>query len=290
MRITANELRQYGACSKGVEYIERVYPNGAQIIDIIQDKNIEKELLHWGRKNLTHTPEEFEVYCKACNIINTDNHWYSHNLRDCLYVVKSHDVENSQRVFDSNDVNDSSDIVACESVSNSSQVFTASLVDNSQRVAHCANVNESNNVCFSKMLSRCVNIYNSKNVFDSSEIVVSENVTDSYFCQNCKNIKHCMFCDGLENAEYYLFNQPVDKERFELFVQQYKRFMQCKLAFASEWPENLIRAYAPAVTRKIYEWYKPIPEKFWKWAKTLPGYDSMMLYNITMLPEILVEE
>ena len=290
MLITTELLRKYKACEQGIEYIQRFYPNGAEMIDIIHDPNIDKEFLYWGRKNLTHSAEEFDAYCHTCNIVNTDCHWCSYNLHDSNFIVESHDIENSERIFESNDIEHSFDVVASESISNSSQIFTSSLVDNSSHIMHCSNITECNNTCFSKIISHSENIYNSKNVFTSSEIITSENVTNSYFCQNCRNIKHCMFCDGIEDVEYYLFNQPVDKERFELFTQQYKRFMQFKLAFAPIWPENMIKAFTPVVTQKKYEWYNAISEKFWKWAKTLPGYDYILVYNITLIPEILIAE
>lgn len=289
MFITVDLLKKHKACENGIKYIERFYPNGAEMIDIIRDKHINKEMLHWGREHLTHTPEELAAYWEACHIVNSDGIWYGQNIHNSKFVVKSKEVKGSDRVYHSEDVINSSDIVYGETISNSAQVFASTMVSNSSLIAQCNNITESKNICFSTMVSRSINIYNSKNVFGSSEIIKCDNVTDSYFCQDCKNIKHCMFCEGVEDAEYYLFNQPIDKERFELFLQQYKRFMQSRLAFAPEWPENLIRTYSPSISQKFDEWYKPIPEKFWKWARTLPGFDSMLLYNITMLPEILVD-
>lgn len=289
MFITVDLLKKHKACENGIKYIERFYPNGAEMIDIIRDKHINKEMLHWGREHLTHTPEELAAYWEACHVINSDGIWYGQNIHNSKFVVKSKEVKDSDRIYHSEDVINSSDIVYGEIISNSAQVFASTMVSNSSLIAQCNNITESKNICFSIMVSRSINIYNSKNVFGSSEIIKCDNVTDSYFCQDCKNIKHCMFCEGIEDAEYYLFNQPIDKERFELFLQQYKRFMQSRLAFAPEWPENLIGTYSPCISQKFDEWYKPIPEKFWKWARTLPGFDSMLLYNITMLPEILVD-
>lgn len=289
MFLTAEKLKQMRACQKGVEYIERFFPNGAELIDIINTRHVPKEFLHWGRENLTVSQEELEAYCKVCKIINTEGFWYSEKVTDSRYVVKSSEVSGSERIFRSNDVEDSQDIVDSETIIKSAQVFTSSMVSYSSLIAASTNISESRNVCFSKTISRGVNVYNSENVLSSSEIIKSENVTDSYFCQNCKNIKHCMFCNGIEDAEYYLFNQPVDKERFELFIQQYKRFMQAQLNFVVRWPENLIKAYSPIITSKFDDWYKSIPDRFWKWARTLPGFDSMLVYDITMLPEILID-
>lgn len=230
------------------------------------------------------------AYAEACKIVNSDNYWYSDNLCNSNYIVKSTKVSDSERVFHSSDVDKGNDIVNCDTIESSRQIFFSSIVNDCLRVAHSINIGNSVNVVHSQMVSRSRNITHSKNVFASSEIIKSDYVTDSYFCQNCKNIKHCMFCNGLEGAEYYIFNQPVDKERFEFLVEQYKRLVQYELVFTSDWPENLIKAYTPTFTLKFSEWYKSIPNKFWKWVRTLPNFDSMLLYNITMNPEILVDK
>jgi hypothetical protein len=98
-----------------------------------------------------------------------------------------------------------------------------------------------------------------------------------------------MFCEGLENAEYHIFNKPVDKKMYELFETQYKKYMTGQLEFISNWPQNLVVSTHVSPTRKFDDWYHPISEKFWKWIRTLPGFDSMLIYNITMLPEILID-
>jgi hypothetical protein len=74
---------------------------------------------------------------------------------------------------------------------------------------------------------------------------------------------------------------------YELFEKQYFKYMTTQLAFVAEWPENLAVGTYVAPTRKFDDWYHSIDTKFWKWVRTLPGFDPMILYNITMLPEIL---
>lgn len=290
MFITAEKLKHFGACEKGVLYIQEFYPNGAELIDIINDPNIEKEMLHWGRKKLDYTLEELEAYCKVCNIINTEGYWYCVDVHNSKNIVKSTDINSCERVFHSNDIYNSFDIVNGDSVSNSSQVFASAMIDLSKKILHCVNVSSGENICFSTAIGRSKNIFESKNVFYSSEIIRSENVTASHFCQDCKNIKYCLFCNEIENAEYYIFNQPVDKERFDLFVEQYIRFMETELEFSPEWPSNLSVICAPLITRKTFDWYKSVRPKFWKWVRTLPNFDSVILYNMTFLPEVLLEE
>ena len=289
MLITADLLRKYKACDQGIRYVERFYPEGVDMIDIIRDRHINKEFLHWGREHLSNGPEELEAYCAACNIVNSDGYWYSQDVVDSKYVVKSKQVTSSIGIFGSNDVINSHDVADSESVLDSRQVFGSSMVDDSEKVFKGQNITRGINICNSTMIVDSKNIIDSCGVFDSSEIIKCLNVSDSHFCQDCKEIKHCMFCDGLENAEYHLFNKPVDKKYYELFEKQYLKYLTEALDFVREWPENMIVTDSVTPTRKFDDWYHPISSRFWKWVRTLPGFDSMLIYNITMLPEILVD-
>lgn len=89
MFITVELLKKYKACDNGIKYIDRFYPNGVEMIDVIRDRHIPKEMLHWGREFLTHSEEELVAYMQACNIVNTEGYWYSQDVRDSKYVIKS---------------------------------------------------------------------------------------------------------------------------------------------------------------------------------------------------------
>ena len=287
MFLTIETLKRLNACEQGTKYIERFYPNGAELIDIINDKHISKEFLHWGREHLTINDEELEAYRKACRIENTEGHWYSQDVRDSKYVIKSKDVENSIGVFESMDIKNSADIISSENVDCAHQIFSSSMVDTAQRIFKGQNISHSTNICNSTMIANSTSVIDSCNIFDSSEIIKGVSVSDSHFCQDIKNLKHCMFCYGFENAEYCIFNVPIEKNHYELIEKQYQKYLTEELAFIREWPREMISSHYIAPTRKFDDWYHPISEKFWKWARTLPFFDASILYNITMKPELL---
>ena len=289
MFITADLLRKHQACEQGIRYIERFYPNGAEMIDIIRDKHISKDFLHWGREYLTNGPEELAAYCESCNITETEGFWYSVNIHNSKYIVKSKDVKDSRGVFESSNVINCKDVVNTDDVENSSQIFYSTMIDGSDKVCKGTNIVSSTNICNSTMVARSMNVIDSSTVFDSSEIMNCNTVSSSHFCQNCTDISNCLFCDGLSGAEYHIFNKPADPKSYELFEKQYLKYMSVQLSFIAEWPVNLIVGTHVAPTRKFDDWYHPIPDKFWKWVRTLPNFDSMLLYNITMLPEILID-
>lgn len=289
MMVTVDLLRKHNGCEQGIKYVERFYPDGAEIITLIRDRHINKEFLHWGREHLTITDEELAAYCEVCHIENTEGFWYSQNVRDSKYVVKSKDVDKSRSVFESKNIVNCKDIVNTDDAENSSQIFYSSMIDGCDKICKGTNIVNSTNICNSTMVARSVNVIDSNTVFDSSEIIDCNTVSSSHFCKSCTNIENCLFCEGLSNAEYHIFNKPVDPKMYELFEKQYMKYMTASLDFISNWPRELVASTYVAPTRKFDDWYHSIPEKFWKWARTLPGFDSMLLYNITMLPDILID-
>jgi hypothetical protein len=250
-------------------------------------------MLHWGRAHLTHSVVDLEAYREACKIENSDAYWYSERVRDSKNVVKSKGIKSSEGVFSSEDVEGGFDVVLSQFVTDSAQIYHSQMVDGAARILDCANVSMAINVCHSTAVARSKNIFRSQDVFDSTEIFDSEGATNSHFCGKCHDIKNCLFCYGLSNAEYHIFNKPVTKERFDLFVKQYKRLMECdydvELRFVKDgWPKNLASGVVPiCATSNV--WFEAIPDKFWKWAKTIPGYDEMMLYEMTFFPRLLID-
>lgn len=289
MLITGEVLRKHGACQAGIQTIERLYPNGATVTELLMDKRIPKEMLHWGRKQLTYTEEDLGLYCKICNIVNTEGYWYSQDVSDSKYIIKSKNVIGSHNVFESFDVTTSMDIVNSDQVLDSKQIFYSSMIDQGEKVFKGRNVTESFNICNSTMVARSRSIIDSFNIFYSSELVHCEDASNSYFCKDCKDIKNCMFCDGLEGAEYHIFNKPVDENHFKLFEKQYLKMMTEPLEFVRDWPSDFLSPTYFLPTRKFDDWYSQIPDRFWKWVRTIPGFDSLFLYNITMNPDILID-
>jgi hypothetical protein len=47
--------------------------------------------------------------------------------------------------------------------------------------------------------------------------------------------------------------------------------------------------HMPHIFENFKLWYQPISEKFWQWVRTLPYYNSTILYSITMNETFLKE-
>jgi hypothetical protein len=53
------------------------------------------------------------------------------------------------------------------------------------------------------------------------------------------------------------------------------------------WPEGTIPLDHPIIQRNIAQQFATLPDKFWRWVKTLPGYDPDILYSLTYIPQAL---
>jgi hypothetical protein len=113
-----------------------------------------------------------------------------------------------------------------------------------------------------------------------------DNSENSYFCSKSTNLKNCLFCYNIHDCEYYIFNKPVSEKIFNLILKQYKDF-SIGLNFINSWPEQTLIAISVFIKHNYSKYYEHLSEDFWKWASTLPGYDSKVLYNITLNSKFL---
>jgi hypothetical protein len=165
----------------------------------------------------------------------------------------------------------------------------STFVNDSKKVSRGTNIDSSSNLHDSLCVVNSKNVFESRDVFNSTEIVRSSNVTDSSFCTDCNNIKNCLFCCGLSDKEYCIFNQPIDKNRYDFILKQYQKRWTEELNFVSNWPEQLMQSYFLDLNTECAQWYVNVPKSFWRWVRTLTGFDSLLMYEMTMLPEILVD-
>ena len=81
----------------------------------------------------------------------------------------------------------------------------------------------------------------------------------------------------------------VDKERFDLFVSQYlKKIEGEEMVFVkSEWPERMLITPILLPHNFYNHFYEKITPKFLKWVRSLPNFDSFLLYEMTLIKEFL---
>lgn len=223
------------------------------------------------------------------DFVGCNNYYNCENIQDSQYIVNSRNVDFSSFVHDSTDISHSSDVFKCDDVTNSTQIFHSQFIYNSEKVSDSTNIDNCINVLISKNIYNSSSIYASENIMGSKELRHCDHVDFSYFCADSKNLKDCMFCIDLEGKEYHIFNKPVSKEIFEMIRKQYHRQMEkVELDYLREpWPQNMLIPERPNPFVYHNKHYLQLDEKFWRWARSVPGYDANLLYRITLNFDLL---
>ena len=298
MFLTLEILERYNACEKGKEWFTHFFPNGGELMDVIQHRFVQPETLHWGFTNLTTTQEEREAYYKklAINVDNLSTVYECDNIEGSEYITRSSHIKNSSYVFSCKEVSDSENISASDNVERSHQVFNSEFVYDSEKVYQSKNVTQSLNIINSDYVVRSSSVMNAASVTNSHYVHAFthgavKQVKDSMFITDCVGVKKCLFCAGLQNKEYMLFNKSIDPDEFALIENQLKNILsgwQAELV-KDGWPVGKIPLDSPQIQRNTLRQFAQLPEKFWRWVKTLPNYDSMVLYAVTFQANLITE-
>ena len=281
MYLTHDILVKHIACTEGIAFFDKHFPNGAELIDIINMPHIPHSFLHWGMNSLTTSFEEKAAYYARLNIKDSER------VLDSEEVVGSTDVFKSREIYDSNNVVKSEQVTYSNcvnegiNINNSSRVDDSSCVMGSDLVIQSTNVKDSAYILSSNYIIGSRNVCDSTAITKSSIVLYSEKITNSSFISHCSNLQNCLFCNDLHDQQYCIFNKPVEKDIFDFVVEQYKSFdipdMQLgTLPISVIWDSVSIyhspRAYLQVINSD---------DKLYNWIKHLPNYNPDILYDIT---------
>ena len=297
MYVTKEILERYGACGAGLKWFERHFSNGGELIDVINHPKIDRHLLHWGYINLSTTAAEQEAYRKKLNIDKNEQVetiYQSDNVTDSMFISRSSRVEKSCFVFSCEDVISSSNISSSKVVQQSDSIFNSEFIYDCERVYDGKNINKSRNIISANYIINSTNIMNAASVINSKFVVDimsdgTKQIKNSAFIQHCSNMDHCLFCHNISNGEYLLFNKKITPEEYDMIMLQLNSILlNIELEFTHNgWPREQIPLDTPIINRNIINQFVALPDKFWRWVKTLPGYDPMIMYGITMQGNLL---
>lgn len=283
MFLTVDILKERRACEKGINFVKKFYPNGVELSEIIQNRDIPKEFLHWGFSHLDATDEEIKLYEKVLDITNTTGYFESEKVSDSQQVRFSSEIENSKDIYRSKKVKNSYSIYSSNNVEDSSNIKKSSFCINSEIILNSTNVTDSTMVVNSNCIIRSNSIIKSSFVTESTCIIDSSNIEGCNFLMGCSNMRDSIFCLGLDGKEYYLFNKPVSKIMYENVNFQFSKYITLPLRMISINNENLVSTQV----NNFSKFFENLSDDFWQWVKTLPNYDTEILYSMTFNPTLL---
>lgn len=286
MYITLEILQKRGACQEYLDFFTKHFPNGVEMLYMIEHGHLPYHGLHWGYKWLDPNEEEIRAYWKKICVENSEGIDESDHITNSSIVVKSSRVDNCQTIYACKDVTDSHNISCSDFVDNSSFISRSSFIDNSTFILNSKNVENSNEVVDSTYIINSSGVTDSTNIVHCHTIWRSCNLTDCGLCFNCTNLTNSLFCLNAENGEYLLFNKPIDKMRFEMIFKQFHKYASTPSTMTKGWEDGVYYTEAQKIT-DFRQHTKSLPSVFWEWVKTLPGYDPMIMYSITFREELI---
>ena len=288
MYLTREILDKHNACGQGVAWFVEHYPDGAELIEIINDKRVNVPFLHWGFQHLTVSEEERQAYYTRLKI-DVPYPWSVYQCRDVSnssYISDSEKVSDSSFVFGSKNVNESNNISHSKIVDGSDCVYNSFLVTNCYGVVDSKNITDSTNIVCSEFVVGSHGVFNGNMITDSNFVSAFtkggvRDITDSSFIMSCSNLKNCLFCEGISDKEYHIFNKPVPPRTFEAIYKQMDLVLGAfEAQLTLEWPKGTVPLDTPRINRNVIKQFKDLPDDFWDWVATLPNYDPLVLYSI----------
>jgi hypothetical protein len=276
----------------GLQFLITNYPNGDEIKDILNHEDIPMETIHFLIDAIEMSAEEHALAYGKLGIESSDP----------VSIYRSYNVKNSENIFYSKEIEDSRSVRHSESIRGSAFVTRSMEIECSKNIDHSEfvfssnnillgqNVTDSSNIVAGKYIVGSQSVYNGEHIIDSKWIHSSKNLNDCFLCSRCSDLRHAICCSQV-SGEYMVFNHEVSEADFELIKRQMTTYIQ-------DWQMNLLEPQIESefswenqkVVTNFSEQYKNLPSRFLRWVHTLPNYDAMILYSITLLPEVLVEK
>ena len=284
MFITVDILQKHGAFAEDINDFLSNYPLGADATQVFNDNKLNIDFLHWMCEFLELDTEEQNAYWKMVNVSNSEGVRESLNVLNSSLVSASIDVTNSEKVYGSESVTNSTSICDSDFVECSKYICDSKFVTNSEKVYKGQNIENSEEVVDVKYVINSYGIYEANNVVDCDTIWQGEDLTNCHFCFKCYRLSSALFCYDISDGEYYLFNKKIDKNRFDMIMKQYNKYFKQEMCLIDNWKDTY---HYPT---KIYDFRKhtaKMPDTFWAWVQTLPGYDPSILYSLTFNPRFL---
>lgn len=290
MYLTLEIMKASKCCSAGIKWFERYFPNGCELVDVINHKYVPIDFIQWGynRKHLYDLSEEEIQACLNKLKIQCDNPntiYSSYDVKNCSNIQLSNHIENCNYIVSSNNVINSNIIQGSSNINYSTKIFNSLDISNSQKIFISKNISQSKNIAYSNNVIDSKNVLYGNTITDSSYIIGTEenintNIMNSFFIYNCNNISNCLFCANINNKEFLLFNTPISENEFNKYKQELQQILKnITFEFVENWGSGHFPLSCPNLKNQKF-FNKNLPQEFIQWIKTLPYYNEVIFNQI----------
>ena len=283
MFLTVEDLKKHKACETGIKLFNKLYPNGIEIIKLLDNTHIPIEVLHWGYEHLNVSEEEIKKYYLRCGIINSKEIIHSERISNSNFVFHSKDIEDCAFVSNCNTAADSRQITFCSNVIRSKFCYESESLTDVLGVVSSKDIHNSINIIDSTLIRNCEDVSNSRNLTNCSFIyrsTLSEECHFSSFLTGCFN---CLFCTDLKAEQYCLFNKSISKDNYNKIYEEFKIKIENEVFNLIKDNSNIKSTtyYIAKKENNYKEYFSLISDNFNEWVKSLPNFDPFIMYQIT---------
>lgn len=285
MKLTAELLKRYEACDEGADWFKKTYPNGAELIEIMNNPECSLDFMHWGYRYLDYNEEEKQLYLQKARIENSRFVYNGEDVQDSMSIAYCTHIKNSKFCAHSKSVNNSSEVYNCDTIDNSNDVALSEQVKDSKYIFQSEKVKFSSYIVDSSMITTSHNILNSFIITDSAYLWQCKHTRRALLCSFSSNITNAICCAGLMDVNYQIFNAPVPAPEF---MQYYTQLLLLLKKY--NYPNNALKIEAGAHEAEKYDYsytytsmIKSLPQEILDFLKTLPNYSEEAINQILYL-------
>lgn len=292
MFLTSEILKKKKACNYGLQWFERAFPDGAELMDILEEASHHLsnrkvlEMLYWGYTHLEYDERELEKMREVLSIDTSTEVWMSgsvfesHKVARSCEIYRSQNVESSYNIEDSVSIYNSKEVKKSQFVFGSEDVCDSSYILSSNRIQDCADVYKGADCLDSSHL------YAVSDCYASTRLSFSDGIAMSSYSTNLHDCSYCLFCKDLYNKRFYIFNEKVSERDYfvrEALIKKYLTELEREQYMIKQIYNE--KAYAGvellAVPNPYCSYDRWSKDTFARLRK-IPGYNDWLMYQITM--------
>lgn len=284
MKITLEMLIKLKACKEGISFFQKHFPEGATIEELFEVQHLPESFIHWGLGRLSLDLKERDLCYKKLNINNSNIVNRSSNIQDSALILNSHNVKNSTAISASSIVENSTEVFHSSRVFDSSDVYDSKFVYNSHNIGVSSNITGSHNIFNSIDVENSQDIKDSSHIVNSSGLYLCNNLSFSHFSARCNNGENLIFCHDCQGINM-LFNQVVSEQTINRVKHQIDLMKLPELNMGEVNTASLEGKME--LVNNYQQYFTNLPKDFWEWVKTLPNYNPMIMYMITLNSDLI---
>lgn len=243
------------------------------------------QLFNWARINMIidQTADLATLY-ESMKCHNSTNIWGCYDVQDCNGLIDVWHAQQCTDMSNCHDMTNSNHCLESSACENSQFIFSSQFITNSQGVIQSSTITDSHNILYSTFIQNCTDILHGTNLNNCTQLQFCIDCEDTYFSRNCHKLQHSFFCCDTDDGDYLLFNQPYNPSFYKTIKTQYDKLIK-SFKYVDTWETKVLQYEIPESHINPMYFLESQSTELWAWVRTLPHFDTQLMYRLTYLPE-----